>query len=442
MAVSFPCPRCGQRYSFQDAMAGARVRCKACGQPFEVPAAGSGSSPSVAGPAPPATAPAPPVAKPAGSPFAPAGVIVWEPDAPATPGSRLAPAATPGSGSLGELLEDALGPGPGDLSRLPGDADFGSPFGPAGLVYRRRRTSVADKVILAMGIVLAGLGLLGLLVLFRPLKITGLGWIVTAMVFGVLGAGLVVWGQRRNYLVALPVGTAICCLVVVGYVIRPLPKTPRQLAEDFLRLLRETVTEAESIHDAESLRAARPKVLDLFRKMFRAADRLDESQARGEELSPEMAREVETASRELYPRSRAVGQRLRDIPGGTELAQEIALITEEARARAAARRAAGVASKRGPQEPVSEQRRQELPSQPGTAPAPGTGAGGTPFFPGMAAQAPNPRGSGFDVSPPPPSPSAPTPSSPAGPTPGGDSFAGAVRHSRTEIGNGRRTRRG
>lgn len=52
MADTIPCPHCGNRYRLQSELAGKKVKCRQCGQSFEVPA-GQASGPRAPPPLPP-----------------------------------------------------------------------------------------------------------------------------------------------------------------------------------------------------------------------------------------------------------------------------------------------------------------------------------------------------------------------------------------------------
>ena len=213
--------------------------------------------------------------RPAAAPPAAAGIVVWEPDPPA---------AAPSSPGLEDLLSDALGPSPAPTAAAAG-AGFGA-LDAALLGTRRRRMDASDTIVLAVALALVGLGLAWLLVLSPVAKIAGLGGTITAAVLAVLGAGLGAWALRRNLLVALPGATAVCCLVIVGFLIRPLPKTQEEMADEVVRLGREFIEALESIHDEQSLRQARPKVLGSLTELFAIADRAKRLEFGGKEGQP------------------------------------------------------------------------------------------------------------------------------------------------------------
>jgi len=305
-------------------MFGKKVACASCGQTFLVPA-----------PTPvPAVQPAPRAATP---------------PAPTAPG-------------LDDLLSEALGASlPVDPLTGPALA-AGTPLAGGVSSYRRRRMSGADAACLLLGSVLAVLDVGCLLVLFPILGVTATAAMVAAIVLGVVGAGLIVFAQRRNLLVALPVGTGICCLLFIGIVIRPLPKTPEQLAEECLLASQEFVAALESIHDETTLRQARPKVLNALTKMFQIAERVGWLESEGRKVSPETEQKMKTAMNDFGPRSKAAGQRLRDIPGGQELALDMMRIIVDAQKRFAAIPKPSAAT--------AQQRKAEPPSNLGTPAAP------------------------------------------------------------------------
>ncbi len=70
MAIVFSCPRCDQRYSVPESMAGRRVTCKKCGQERNVPAAEAAPAPAPPPPAARPAAPRPPSARPPARPVA------------------------------------------------------------------------------------------------------------------------------------------------------------------------------------------------------------------------------------------------------------------------------------------------------------------------------------------------------------------------------------
>ena len=322
MAISMLCPRCSRRYTLRPEMIGKEVACM-CGQTFLVPA-------------PKTTSATQPV-----------------------PGPSLPPSPT--GGSLDDLLGQSLGPSatPGGLMAAAA-LDGSGPLGGGVTAYRRRRMSAGDIACLATGNALAVIGLGCLFVLYRLLEATGMGWMVAAIVFALTGAGLVAFSLRRNLMIALPVGTAICCLAIVGFVVRPLPKSPEQVAEELLSASKEFVAAMESIRDEETLRQARPKMLDAMAKMVGLIEQAKRLAAQGQKVGQETEQKMEAAMRDFNSRCTAARIRLRGIPGSEELLREVARTFQDAQKRIAAIPDPTSASAAPRPQPLSPQRRQEL----------------------------------------------------------------------------------
>lgn len=270
------------------------------------------------------------------------------------------PSAAPNRGPIADLLDESLGTSAGSLDLATAALDSPGFQGVGLSTYRRRRMSASDLALLIVGASLAALGFVCLSTLYRLLEATAVGWMVAAIVLMLLGAGLVCFAQRRNLLVALPAGTAICCLALVGYMIRPLPKSPEQLAEECLRAGEEFVTVMESIHDEETLRQARPKALDAVRKIVESMEQGKRLAAEGQNVSPAAEEKLIAAASSFFSRSAAAGRRLRDIPGGRELALDIAQVFSDGQKRIAAIPSSKQTFGARSPEPLSPQRRDEL----------------------------------------------------------------------------------
>jgi S1-C subfamily serine protease len=78
--------------------------------------------------------------------------------------------------------------------------------------------SAADLTMLCCGIVLAGLGLIGLFVLFPCLVITGSVAAVVLLMLGAIGAGLIVGALRRQMAVAAMIGGSLFAILLAGAV--------------------------------------------------------------------------------------------------------------------------------------------------------------------------------------------------------------------------------
>jgi len=332
MASLVQCPRCQRRYALREEMLGRKVVCASCGEKFRAPAQATA----------PAVQPSP-----------------GSPSPPALP----TPAPSGADDLLGEALGDALSGDPlSGLALQTGDPLGGEALGAgtplaAGLSsYRSRRMSAADSVCLVVGGVLAAVSLGCLLVLFQLLRVSATAAIVAVALLGAAGAGLIVFAQRRNLLVALPVGTGIACLLCVGIVIRPLAQTPEQLADECLRASEEFVAALESIHDEATLRQARPKALAAMTRMLQLAERAKRLETGGQAADPETEQKMKAALSEMSSRGASAGRGLGDIPGGRELIQDMMRVMQDAQKRIAAVPNPPTPSTRRPQDVASGQR--------------------------------------------------------------------------------------
>ena len=187
------CPRCGTIEP--NAIAGP-VQCKHCGEIFQPPHEAQAADPGVknwwtdpaAAPAAPCLVPAAPSDPPAQA--ADSGGEKWWKDAP-----PVAAAPVP-------VAAHAVSPFAADVPAADNNLAL----------------SAADRTMLCLGTALTGVGLIGLLVLFPCLVISGNVAAVALLMSGLIGAGLIVGALRQRMAYAAVIGGAVVAMLVAGIV--------------------------------------------------------------------------------------------------------------------------------------------------------------------------------------------------------------------------------
>jgi hypothetical protein len=197
MARNRSCPRCG--WIEPDTVAGP-VQCKHCGEIFQPPDEAQEAGPGVE------NWWMDPAAAPAGS-------------CPVSPAPADQPAQAADSGGEKWWMAAPLPVAASTPVVDPAVARAVSPFA-AGAPAEENTQGLcaADWVVLGLGALLAGVGLIGLLVLFPCLVIAGSTSAVVLLLLGLIGAGLIVGALRQRMAVAAVIGGSLVAMLVAGIV--------------------------------------------------------------------------------------------------------------------------------------------------------------------------------------------------------------------------------
>ncbi len=267
-------------------MAGRKVRCTGCGHTFQV------SEPAV-------TTGLPPLAKS---------------NVPAQPRS-----------GMDDLLSEAFGDPAAEGSLGEASAwTSGTTLATPRKKRRHRRMKDADRNFLTLGILLAVVGAI-LLIVFPLLGFVGLLGTLLATLPVLAGGGMVAYASRENVPVAAAAGSGVLVLLVVVFMIRPDARTLDEMSDDLFVQLDQMPQLLESATNEDALAAVHSKVIRLYGSMLRAQDRLS---APDEERSPD-GRSLEDVIAEYDRRMRQIAPWLPEVPGGAELAYELAMLAQD-----------------------------------------------------------------------------------------------------------------
>ena len=286
MSATIQCPNCRRDYPMRKDMAGRKVRCTGCGHTFQV------SEPAV-------TTGLPPLAKS---------------NVPAQPRS-----------GMDDLLSEAFGDPAAEGSLSEASAwTSGTTLATPRKKRRRRRMKDADRNFLKLGILLAVVGVI-LLIVFPLLGLVGLLGTLLATLPVLAGGGMVAYASRENVPVAAAAGTAVLVLLVVVFMIRPDARTLEEMSDDLFVQLDQMPQLLESATNEDALAAVHSKVIRLYGSMLRAQDRLSTPD---EERSAD-GRSLEDVIAEYDRRMRQIAPWLPEVPGGAELAYELAMLAQD-----------------------------------------------------------------------------------------------------------------
>jgi hypothetical protein len=276
MAITVRCPGCQKQYTLAEAMVGRGVRCKGCGQTFQV-------------------------------------------SQPTSPSLTPAPQHT----GIADLLNEDFGtPSSGP------DLAASNPFSagtsrPRKYQSRRSQMSDGDLAFLMLG---GGVSLFALGLLFVGIPVLGLSGAfpkMAAFLMGMLGGASLVFGLRSNLPVALPIGGVVMGLLLLGLLVGPTAIGSGEASLDLRAQMNELIQLADSIQDEASLQDGKSRFLKVYSRMLKNSARL-------EDASNERRQEIQEAVREFDSHMTEFAIRLPQLPGGPELACEVAEITAKA----------------------------------------------------------------------------------------------------------------
>jgi len=259
-----------------EAMVGRGVRCKACGQAFQV-------------------------------------------SQPTFPGLSPEPQYT----GIADLLNEDFGaPSSGPDLAASNPFSAGAPR-PRRYQSRRSRMSDGDLAFLMLG---AGVSLVALGLLFVGIPVLGLSGTLPTMAavfMGMLGGVSIVFGLRSNLAVALPVGGGVMAFLFLGLLIGPTATGSGEASVDLLAQMNELTQLAESIQDEASLQDNKSRFLKVYSRLLKTSERL-------EDTSDERRQEIQEAVRDFDSQMTEFAIRVPQLPGGSELAYEVAELTAKA----------------------------------------------------------------------------------------------------------------
>lgn len=283
MAAAFACPKCGQRYGFQPAIAARQVKCKKCGTAFRVPGPREPSDAASAPPTSSATAGSQPSVAPTGAGAAPPS-------------------------SLDDLLSESFGPleaGGGLPPLSPGDAGMI-------LAPRSSRTARARRKMLIAGLA-AGGGLLVLVLLVLLLIPKGGGTTGSGAPSAAVGATD-----------EIPSGVLSPVDVKVD---SPGPaaggKTQDQLVDEMIAQMTELSSLLSSVRDQSSLQAVKSRLPKLVARINETIKQGMELERAGQPISANKKRAVEQKRAEIQATVAQAGPIIAKVPGAVELLPEI-----------------------------------------------------------------------------------------------------------------------
>jgi hypothetical protein len=276
MAITVRCPGCQKQYTLAEAMVGRGVRCKACGQTFQVS----------------------------------------QPTSPS-----LSP--KPQHSSIADLLNEDYGTptsGPDLATSNPFSA--GTPR-PRRYQSRRSQMSDGDLAFLMLG---GGVSLFALGLLFVGIPVLGLSGTfpkMAALLMGMLGGASLVFGLRSNLPVAFPIGGVVMGLLLLGLLVGPTAVGSGEASLDLLAQMNELTQLADSIQDEASLQDGKSRFLKVYSRMLKNSARL-------EHASDQRRQEIQDAVRDFDSHMTEFTIRLPQLPGGPELAYDVAKLTAQA----------------------------------------------------------------------------------------------------------------
>lgn len=183
--------------------------------------------------------------------------------------------------------------------------------------------SDGDLVFLILG---AGVSLVALGLLFVGIPVLGLSGTLpkmAAVLMGMLGGVSIVFGLRSNLPVALPVGGGVMVFLLLGLLIGPTATGSGEGSVDLRAQMNELTQLAASIQDGASLKDNRSRFLKVYSRMLKTSERL-------EATSDERRQEIQEAVRDFDSQMTEFAIRLPQLPGGPELAYDIAELTARA----------------------------------------------------------------------------------------------------------------
>lgn len=176
-------------------------------------------------------------------------------------------------------------------------------------------------LMLGGGVSLVALGLL--FVGIPGLGLSGALPKMAAILMGMLGAVSIVFGLRSNLPLALPVGGGVIAFVFLGLLIGPDATGSGEVSVDLRAQMNELTQLAESIQDEASLQDNRSRFLKVYSRMLKASARLEDAPAGSRQ-------EIQEAVGDFDSQMSEFAVRLPQLPGGPELAYEVAELTAKA----------------------------------------------------------------------------------------------------------------
>jgi len=352
MPASFQCPKCAQRYTLKEGMAGKTVKCAKCGEAFRIPAADA--------PAPPTSPPAksaPPVAKRL---------------TPAASGPQPAPAPPAPQAALDDLLGSAASEAQGPAAAWQSPVGARRPAAPPPIPARagakspkpfeRGYFNIAVVIIFA-GLMTVCFAILGVNLKWLADKTTAMAWAIAGTCIAGVGLPIVLYAVRHNLLVGVPSVLGVVAILAVAWVYQPftksdegpvkrrgvrppsldapappsVPKTPppdpgpapptdadnklEELADEAIARFAELNNLLASARDAASSAAAIAKVPALLRRMEELNNERRILQSQGARLTPQKQQQLDASTKALE--AQQLERMSQQIPQYLELMDEL-----------------------------------------------------------------------------------------------------------------------
>jgi predicted Zn finger-like uncharacterized protein len=351
MAASFQCPKCAQRYTLKEGMAGKTVKCAKCGEAFHIPPAGASATKA----GPPAKGDRPVARRLTAAASGPQPAPV-----PAAPKVAL-------DELLGGAASEAHGPDAAWQSpvRTPGRAPPPLPA-PAGAkkpnAFERGYFNIA-VVIIFVGLMTVCFAILGVNMKWLADKTTAMAWAIAGTCIAGVGLPIVLYAVRRNLLVGVPSVLGVVAILAVAWVYQPftksdegpvkrrgvrppsldapappsVPKTPppdpgpapptdadnklEELADEAIARFAELNDLLASARDAASSAAAIAKVPALLRRVEELNNERRILQSQGARLTPQKQQQLDTSTKAME--TQQLERMSQQIPQYLELMDEL-----------------------------------------------------------------------------------------------------------------------